>query len=139
MFSWTRAAQFVGAARIGNGTMVNKWFFAYKGDSFELLTRTDNSTPVIVQENITLPEVGQYNVTLLFAPTQNTNESWFLANQTAPWAKQLWAGFNRTDFEVPPVCPAAPGGDRPRTQEVYIFHPRHLFNISQQDLSLIHI
>jgi len=59
----------------------------------------------------------------------------FSPHETPPWAVALWAAFNQSDFTDPPVCPLPPSGELParETRDVYLFHPRHAFNRSQQD------
>ena len=126
LFAWTPFAKYGGKY---NGSDV--WTFSVSfpyASSFLLLTHGAAHTPTYLKQDVvaTVPGKGKvtYNLTTQFL-------SW-LPGETPPWAAALWAAFNETDFTHPKVC-GAPPSMQPRSQEVYIFHPKHLFNISQQD------
>ena len=129
LFGWAKFAKLVGKL-----ADYNIWSFSTPLPypvSFILLTTMNNSVPVFMGENVTIPQAGgshiQYNITYNFTS--------FIGGSTPPWAQALWKDFNRSDFITPPLCPLPPSGQIPKAKEqtIYIFHPKEEFNISQQD------
>ena len=85
----------------------------------------DGDVPVSFEQNLTYAG-GAYSVEYRFLT--------FAASAEIP---HVWDDFNRSAFSYTPPCPTAASGapPPPRTQSLYIFHPRHDFNISQQDIA----
>jgi len=128
LFAWTIVAKLVGT--VGS---YHRWEYSIEtpySASFVLLTSLDDTTPVQFLQNITMTQPGKGTV------KYDLNYTFFdFTTGTAPWAVELWSDFNRSDFTDPMVCPTPQLGAvaEPATQEHYIFHPRHEFNISAQD------
>ena len=126
MFAFVAAVTYAGDTML-KGRSVHKWSFASKFPqpvALLLYTSKERGLPVRLDENVTVAGTA-YEVVYEFET--------FVPDAGVPSA---WATFNETDFTHPRPCPLPAGATRPpppRRQEVYLFHPRHEFNISQQD------
>ena len=122
MFAWLKMATYAGPRPSSGGTTLQAWALDLRSPvNVSLLLLADGNTPVVLSENLTYFGVPMH-IDYAFSS--------FTPGGELPHA---WDGFNESAFSHTPPCPAAAGALSPRNQTVYIFHPRHQFNISQQD------
>lgn len=125
IFRWVRFARYDGNATV-NSTVLQRWQLKTTfPTTLSFVLYADGDVPVSFEQNLTYAG-GAYSVEYRFLT--------FAASAEIP---HVWDDFNRSAFSYTPPCPTAASGapPPPRTQSLYIFHPRHDFNISQQDIA----
>ena len=123
MFGWLVFAKY-GGERTYEGVAASAWELTLPAhvSSFLLLTRAGTNTPLFFEQNVTLRS-GAYSNSYRFLD--------FTAGGELPG---LWDGFDPEEYRHPKPCPLkGPSLPPPTNQTIFIFHPRHQFNITRQD------
>eukprot|EP00756_Hemistasia_phaeocysticola_P014538 Hpha_TRINITY_DN15343_c2_g16::TRINITY_DN15343_c2_g16_i1::g.88382::m.88382 len=119
MFAWVKGSSY-GGERTYNGITVQVWKIQSPTANLTLLYDQATATPV------------RYEVRLTTPPTNVTMEySDFKRNVVD---HSLWEGFDKDAFYHPEVCGLNETTPAPVNKTMFIFHPVHKFNISNQDL-----
>jgi len=125
-FSWLAVAKDGGPATF-NGTACRKWTFssAIAHAAFELLVTAAGGTPVFLSMNTSWagPGGGFYLQQIVFHEFRS-DESLL---------PHVWDGYNQTDYTHPAPCPK-PSGPLAVDTEIFVFHPKNEFNLTQQDV-----
>lgn len=127
IFQWVPAAHDGGVVTVG-GQQLHRWLLKSNTPavnvSMELLV-DHRDKPVIFSQNVSGMSGPYGDISIIY------NFSSFIPDETLP---ELWKSFNLTDYRHPAQCPTPAKGLAPVNRTMYIFHPKHEFDIAGQDL-----
>ena len=110
---------------VENGTKLHRWVMKLAREKVSLLLKVDQEgTPVVFVVNATI----HYPVYL----SHYSSTTRYLTFHPAGEIPGVWDGFDEALYLHPPPCPADPIPP-PVNMTIFIFHPRHAFNVSAQD------
>ncbi|KAL1520421.1 hypothetical protein AB1Y20_022005 [Prymnesium parvum] len=123
MFGWVSHAQ-DGGRVVVDGKALHRWMLTAPTVHFELLIDSAG-TPYRYIQNISKSALVPHAYYMNYTFHEFASDDSLLP--------KAWEGVTIDGFKKPKPCPP-PADPTPLNKTMYIFHPKHEFNISQQDL-----